>query len=122
HRLQLLVVHKGKDGDVFQERCPFQNTGDGLRQQVGKEPKCPWHTGWELAKQRISAVEIEALAVIGYHQSARLGRFSRIVTGEQRSVARVPGAEEEVPPVFHPAGKVLIADDVGQLEEGMVGL
>ena len=82
-------------------------------QQVHVETNGAGDAEGQLPEERISGVDVIALAILGQQQSTFLRLLAGIVRGQERRVVLVPLVHEVQAALLHPAIEVAVGDRVG---------
>src|SRR6516164_4081819 len=89
-------------------------------QNVYKQTYCSWDTRRKLAEERVSRIDVGALAVLRAQEAALLRLLSGIMAGEQRSEVIVPLGHEVEPTLLHPCVEIILGDGVRVMKDGVL--
>src|SRR5271165_547998 len=119
--IMLSVVAPAKPTPRISSGCPA-----GLlwlmahAQQIHIKADRSGHAERQLPEERVSGIDVVALAVLRHQQAAFLWLLVRIIRGKQRRVVRVPLVDEVEPTLLHPALEVMQGNLVGIVQDHTV--
>src|SRR3954471_1336839 len=88
--------------------------------QVHEEADSTGNSGGELAKKRVSGVDVQTFAVAGGEKAAAERLLAGIVAAQQRLKFFTPGGHEVHAALLHPPVEIFFGDLVRKVEDGTV--